>query len=57
VVDPTHPVEGHRFDGGLRGDKWPPRVVLDGLVRDISDAEFVEHHSYKAEMVPGLTWV
>jgi hypothetical protein len=57
VVDQTHPVEDHRFGGGLQGDVWPLRVVLDGLVRDISDAELIKHHSYKAEMVSGLTWV
>ena len=57
MVDQTHPVEDHRFGGGLQGDVWPLRVVLDGLVRDISDAELIKHHSYKAEMVSGLTWV
>jgi hypothetical protein len=57
LVDKAQTVEGHRFDSRVGGHKTHCRVLLSGLINDLSDAKFFKHLRDKAQMISNVTAV
>ena len=57
VIDKPQAIEHHRFDGVTHSEVPHVRVVLGRSIEDVTNAEFVEHASDKAEVVSDLATV
>ncbi len=55
VIDKPKPIESHGFDRLTYGEVPHFRVVFGRLIEDVTNAEFIEHASDKAEVVSDLT--
>ena len=54
LVDKPQAIEHHRFDGFPHREVAHFRVLVGGLVDDVTNTEFVKHASHKPEMIEDL---
>ena len=57
LIDEPQAIEHHRFDGFPYSKVLHFGVVVGGVVKDVANAEFVEHASDKAEVVQNVALV
>jgi hypothetical protein len=51
LVDEAQAVEDHRLDGMAGGDHPHCRVLLGGLINNLSDAEFFKHPRDQTQVI------